>query len=530
MARYDYESDITFAQQQFDKAQERGEKRGKRMAREALKTQFVGGLIGAGIKGVKSLLDQKADALHFSQAPQRARYEQMLNQRTSIQNTLKPYIAQGGNKEDYLTDYYYDIYKTEAAKSKPNVEEGSYDAWLREEAGKKAKSMIPVFDKMQQESLDVPTFEEFQAQYTKYSNQVTPRSLGGAAVKYVKNLFDKETYETLAYKNEKAKDVLYGTSLFKESKELKGAIQEWNAAGNGVVDIVKALNEKVKNGELNYKIKKSEFNKVKVPVKGGTQEVTQFVAQFEKEDGSVGFLVEPISSGNFTPEKKVTYTQNDLNMGWSDTETVLKDFGDKNLIKIKDNLKKENIHLSFANSVLVTSKFLQDEYGFNKSEANQRAALFLTEQSRQMEGQTSLLKESMTDYDLLFQDIFMKDKKIEDLNYNEINQIFNSLPNVVNRNEESLNGENYEILVTKINTNNKLSLDEKIEQTQNLNKIFSQSLDVPIDNNIKVLLVEKERLEKKEEEKKEQERYYTAPDGTMFKDGKIIYRTPFGRT
>ena len=147
-----------------------------------------------------------------------------------------------------------------------------------------------------------------------------------------------------------------------------------------------------------------------------------------------------------------------------------------------------------------------------------------------MEGQTSLLKESMTDYDLLFQDIFMKDKKIEDLNYNEINQIFNSLPSVVNRNEESLNGENYEILVTKINTNNKLSLDQKIEQTQNLNKIFSQSLDVPIDNNIKVLLVEKERLEKKEEEEKEQERYYTAPDGTMFKDGKIIYRTPFGRT
>ena len=37
--------------------------------------------------------------------------------------------------------------------------------------------------------------------------------------------------------------------LFKESKELKGALQEWNAAGNGVVDIVNALNEKAKKGE-----------------------------------------------------------------------------------------------------------------------------------------------------------------------------------------------------------------------------------------------------------------------------------------
>ena len=105
MARYDYEGQFDFVKKQFDDAQERGEKTGKRMAREALKQQFVGGVIGAGIKGVKSLLDQKADALHFSQAPQRARYEQMLNQRTSIQNTLKPYIAQGGNKEDYLTNY-----------------------------------------------------------------------------------------------------------------------------------------------------------------------------------------------------------------------------------------------------------------------------------------------------------------------------------------------------------------------------------------------------------------------------------------
>ena len=38
MARYDYESQFDFVRQQFDEAQERGEKRGKRMAREALKT------------------------------------------------------------------------------------------------------------------------------------------------------------------------------------------------------------------------------------------------------------------------------------------------------------------------------------------------------------------------------------------------------------------------------------------------------------------------------------------------------------
>ena len=121
MARYDYQGRLDFAQEQLEEAQRKGEKRGKRMAREALKTQFVGGLIGAGLKGVKSLLDQKADALHFSQAPQRVRYQQMLNDRANIQNTLKPYITQGGNKEEYLTNYYYDLYSEEAAKVKPNA-------------------------------------------------------------------------------------------------------------------------------------------------------------------------------------------------------------------------------------------------------------------------------------------------------------------------------------------------------------------------------------------------------------------------
>ena len=45
--------------------------------------------------------------------------------------------------------------------------------------------MVPVFDKMQ-ESLDVPSFEEFQEQYTKYANQITPRTLGGAVGNFVK--------------------------------------------------------------------------------------------------------------------------------------------------------------------------------------------------------------------------------------------------------------------------------------------------------------------------------------------------------
>ncbi len=400
MARYDYESDITFAQQQFDKAQERGEKRGKRMAREALKTQFVGGLIGAGIKGVKSLLDQKADALHFSQAPQRARYEQMLNQRTSIQNTLKPYIAQGGNKEDYLTNYYYDIYLKEAKVARPNAVESSYDTWLREEANKKAKSMIPVFDKMQQESVDVPTFEEFQAQYTKYANQLTPRSIGGAAVKYVKNLFAKETDETLAYKNEKAKDVLYGTSLFKESKELKGALQEWNAAGNGVVDIVKALNEKAKKGELVFKdIVDPKFVDWEEQSHGSTIKKKGLLYITRDANGNKIETVKDLDLNQYETKKLPVFNETDKKSAYNAAQSVVSSFDKKDeRVKIFNQVVKDkNLGLTFGSQILEITTNL----GRNPKDvtAQQIATNFLLNQAVE-KGSLVGLRTIMTNWDV----------------------------------------------------------------------------------------------------------------------------------
>ncbi len=76
MARYDYDSQIDFIQKQFDDAQKRGEKRGKRMAREALKTQAIGGFLNLGIRGINNVLNRKADELHMQQVPQLARYQQ----------------------------------------------------------------------------------------------------------------------------------------------------------------------------------------------------------------------------------------------------------------------------------------------------------------------------------------------------------------------------------------------------------------------------------------------------------------------
>jgi len=475
MARYDYESDITFAQQQFDKAQERGEKRGKRMAREALKTQFVGGLIGAGIKGVKSLLDQKADALHFSQAPQRARYEQMLNQRTSIQNTLKPYIAQGGNKEEYLTNYYYDLYSSEAVKVKPNAVVSSYDTWLREEANKKAKSMIPVFDKMQQESVDVPTFEEFQAQYTKYANQLTPRSIGGAAFKYVKNLFAKETDETLAYKNEKAKDVLYGTSLFKESKELKGALQEWNAAGNGVVDIVKALNEKAKKGELVFKdIVDPKVVEWEEQSHGSTIKKKGLLYITRDANGNKIETVKDLDLNQYEKKKLPVFTESDKKAAYNTSQSVIASFDkkDKKVEAFNKFVKDKNLGLTFGSQVLEVTTNL----GKNPKDvsAQQIATNFLLNQAVK-KGSLVGLRTTMTNWDVASMSPVEPEKETEYLK-NEL------LPNIKTFKEDIQTklGANhpqvtelYATTLTFIKAESMdLNIDERQEYIRDLNREF----------------------------------------------------------
>lgn len=475
MARYDYEGQFDFVKKQFDEAQERGEKRGKRMAREALKTQFVGGLIGAGIKGVKSLLDQKADALHFSQAPQRARYEQMLNQRTSIQNTLKPYIAQGGNKEEYLTNYYYDLYSSEAVKVKPNAVVSSYDTWLREEAAKKAKSMIPVFDKMQQESVDVPTFEEFQAQYTKYANQLTPRSIGGAAFKYVKNLFAKETDETLAYKNEKAKDVLYGTSLFKESKELKGALQEWNAAGNGVVDIVKALNEKAKKGELVFKdIVDPKVVEWEEQSHGSTIKKKGLLYITRDANGNKIETVKDLDLNQYETKKLPVFNETDKKSAYNAAQSVVSSFDKKDeRVKIFNQVVKDKqLGLTFGSQVLEVTTNL----GKNPKDvtAQQIATNFLLNQAVE-KGSLVGLRTTMTNWDVAKLSPPEPEKETEYLK-NEL------LPNIKTFKEDIQTklGANhpevsklYETTLKFIQADSmSLTIDERQEYTRDLNREF----------------------------------------------------------
>jgi len=138
MSRYDYESDITFAQQQFDEARKRGEKTGKRIAREAIKQQFVGGLIGVGVKGFKSFLDQKADALHASQSPQKAAYSSWNTRANNLKTGETDRIARKLSYRDYLAEQALPTYMAKLKIEEPNLP----DATLKKYALQDAYTMI----------------------------------------------------------------------------------------------------------------------------------------------------------------------------------------------------------------------------------------------------------------------------------------------------------------------------------------------------------------------------------------------------
>jgi hypothetical protein len=104
MARYDYDSQLAFAQKQLDDARKRGEKTGKRMARESFKTNLFAGFVNNIYNNVQDNIQRKADLLHMQQGPQLAAYQDYLTTRDNLKNNIADYT--GGTLEGINPDNF----------------------------------------------------------------------------------------------------------------------------------------------------------------------------------------------------------------------------------------------------------------------------------------------------------------------------------------------------------------------------------------------------------------------------------------
>ena len=487
MARYDYDSQIDFAQKQFDDAQKRGEKRGKRMAREALQTQLFGGFINAGIRGINSFINKRADELHAQQAPQLARYNKYINDYSNTMNMLDPYLSRGGNVQDNVRDYLYDSYVTEAGEKFTDYEPGSYTDFLFKKAQENSLTLTPLIETLQKEGADVGSLENFTANYNKFSNHTTPRSIGGAVVKTVKNFFNRNNPETIAYNDKKAKDALYDTPLLKEITELGNAVTAYGNQGNGVATIIQDLQKLRNEGQLSLKADKSSLEKIKL---NNTTEILMYTEVFKDERGNVSFKQTPVGNAISIPTTPKTLTTTELNIIKGNASSAITDFGDKKLKTLYDNIiSDDSLNFSFHNSIDNVSKNLQENFNMSASDATNRAALFLIQQVNLKEGNTSFLNESMSGFDLIYQDIFIGNKSLRTINFEEAKDIMPQLTQIITTSDKTTIEQNYQVLIDNIKQNVTLAKDEKIEITKDLNNIFGKEIpEIPEDNYVQDII------------------------------------------
>ena len=498
MARYDYDSQIDFIQKQFDDAQKRGEKRGKRMVREALKTQAIGGFLNLGIRGINNVLNRKADELHMQQVPQLARYQQYINDYSKTMNMLDPYLSRGGAIQDNVRDYLYDSYVAEAGEKFTEYEPGSYTDFLFKKAQENSLTLTPIIQTLRQEGADVGSLENFTNNYARYANHATPRTIGGAIVKTVKDFFNRNNEETIKYNDEKAKDALYNTPLFNEITELGNAVRAYGAQGNGVSDVIRDLQTLKNEGKLSLKADKTSLEKIKI---NNNTEVLIYSEVFKDEKGNVSFRQTPVGDPINIPEKQSTITSTELNIIKGNAESAINDFGDKTLLTLYNDISNEEDprNYSFHNSMALVSKDLQKRFGINRSDADNRAALFLIQQVNLKKGDTSFLRETMSGFDLIYQDIFIKNKSLSTISFEEAKDIMSQLTQTITTSDKTTIEQNYQFLIDKIKQNVTLDRDEKIEIVKDLNNIFGKEVpEIPEDNYVQDIINNKDDEDKQE--------------------------------
>ena len=163
-------------------------------------------------------------------------YQDMLNRKNNIISEDDLRIAENISVETYLTNKY----QTEIMAQLTDMYEGQgisiphLKPYARSEALRMAQEDQGAYSKLVNNARQFPKFADFPKAYKEYSD--TPRSLGAKVKNTIKNLFIKETPESLEAKNKKATDALYGTDMFDKFAGLKVDIDAYDAViGDGLV-------------------------------------------------------------------------------------------------------------------------------------------------------------------------------------------------------------------------------------------------------------------------------------------------------
>ena len=247
-SRYNFENDITFAEKQFAEATKRGVKRGKKLYRTKLMRKFGEDILtGIGqdiFTGINKRINDSADILHAQALPQKANYEVWNSRGAEIRKYEEDRIKNKMTEEEYLKQLYASQMKAQLeSKYGPDINYNILNPFIDSEAGKLAAEGVDEYKAALAAALELPVFSQevdangntaFDNFYRKHGS--APRTLGGRIVKKVTDVFKRENDETIEFKNQKAKDFLYGTAFYEKYGDFGAKIEAYDlATGRGNV-------------------------------------------------------------------------------------------------------------------------------------------------------------------------------------------------------------------------------------------------------------------------------------------------------
>jgi len=281
---YDVEGDIKFAEQKIEESRKIKEQRAKEQEKFAKRLTAVDTII----RGGEFLINQRANELDTQQAWKKASYETMLGRAENIRNEELLRQKTGISQEDYLTNSIYNTLLQTAQEDNPNLDFDAARSVFKVEARNLAKLRLPDYQKLVNVSMEFPKFENFDKEYEKVSE--IPRSIFGWLSSGVKNIARAETPETISYKEQKAKDALYGTPMYSKFTELGESIKNYDIISNNTID-VQAIIDKAKEQDLVKGKVIDSLSKVEqrtIPTGRGTQRVDTILTITRKtENGEI---------------------------------------------------------------------------------------------------------------------------------------------------------------------------------------------------------------------------------------------------
>ena len=246
MARYE-DTATPFAEEQFAGVRERKRKEAEKQDKFAKRLLMFKTVAD----GANAIINQRADQLEANQTAKKTAYEKTVQNAEDLLQQETTLRKANMTATDYFTNLYYNQLVQDAETTYANYNLGATTNkagttahnFLRAEAKRLGEEKATLFEKALTEARDVGTLEDFDKRWDSLQNIQSPRTIFGAITNAAKNVFEKETPETVAYKEGIERDALFNQPILKEYAEFSNHLKRFDSQGFDIGGIVEKLSK-----------------------------------------------------------------------------------------------------------------------------------------------------------------------------------------------------------------------------------------------------------------------------------------------